>query len=273
MIVADQSERPRLVRFAPFEMDLLARQLNKNGRKIKLQAQPFNILEHLALQAKEPVLREKLYRYLPTHNSYDSKHGLNSAIEKIRKALNDSEKRPRFVETLRGRGYRFIRDVEFEPPVNHDSSHASSSSEDAFLSALSRLHREFFTTEAPQELRRLFHCVAGLLDRHPEHPNKSEVWDLLESIQEVRSQHNSSKHKVSFESAALVFEDRKALSTSNHETETWHTLGSIPRGFWSSVILLVSHEIHQNKRWISSARKATPNEREAYDQAKKKTDR
>lgn len=273
MIVVDHSERPRLVRFAPFEMDLLARQLNKNGRKVKLQDQPFNILEHLALRAKEPVLREKLYHYLPSHNSYDPKHGLDSAIQKIRKALHDSAENPRFVETLRGHGYRFMKDVECEPPVNHDSSHASSSSEDAFLSTLSQLHRELFTTYGSKELSRLFHRVTGLLDQHRDHPKRSEAWDLLESIQEARSQDNISKHKISFESAALVFEDRQALSIPDHGTETWHTLGRVQRGFWHPVTLLVSHEIHQNKSWISSARKATPIEREAYDLAKKKTDR
>lgn len=270
MIVADHSEGPRLARFAPFEMDLAVRHLYKNGRKIRLQDQPFNILEHLVLQAKEPVLREKLYSYLSTHNNYDSKHGLDIAIQKIRKALHDSAESPRFIETLRGRGYRFMKDVEFAPPVNHDSNHSNPSLEDAFLSTLSQLHRELFTTYGSKELSRLFHRAIGLLDQHRDHPKRSEAWDLLESIQEARSQDNISKHKVSFESAALVFEDRQALSISDHGTETWHTLGRVQRGFWPPLTLLVSHEIHQNKSWISSARKATPLEREIYDQARKK---
>ncbi|HEY6348512.1 MAG TPA: winged helix-turn-helix domain-containing protein [Candidatus Angelobacter sp.] len=276
MIAASHSARPRTVRFAPFEMDLIACHLLKNGRKIRLQPQPFHVLEHLALRAKEPVLREELYSYLSGHNSYDSKHGLDSAIQKIRKALHDSVENPRFVETLRGRGYRFLKDVEFAPSVNHDSNHANSSPEDTFLTVVTQTRREFLVTDAHQELNLFFHRVICSLNQYPNHPKWSEGYILLNSIQSARSQQSMLKHGIGFELAELALSDPQALSiyqSSVGEISTWNTLGSIQRdirGFWRPVIILVSHQVHQNKSWISSARKATPIERAVYEQAIKK---
>lgn len=258
-------------------MDLVACQLRKNGRKITLQQRPFLILQHLALRAREPVLREELYSYLPTHGSYDSKHGLDNAIQKIRKALHDSAEKPRFVETIRGRGYRFLRDVELIPHGKADSSDKSTASQDSFLSSVSQVRVEFLATSAPQGLSELFHRLRGLLEQHNDHPNKSDAYRLLESIQEARSENNHARHKISLESAALALEDPQALSIcrfSDHDASSWDTMGSVrrgPRGFWRPVILVVSHEVRQNKVWISSARKATPIERAVYEQATKKT--
>lgn len=277
MIVADHSERPRLVRFAPFEMDLIARQLRKNGRKIILQPQPFLILQHLALRARKPVLREELYSYLSAHGSYDSKHGLDNAILKIRKALRDSVKKPRFVETLRDCGYRFLKEAEFIPRTAPGSNHEPTLSQDLFLAAVNQLWGEFLITNAPQTLSSLFYRLLGLLDRYREHPNKSEACVLLEGIQAARSKNNHVKHRITFESAALALEDPQALSIyqpSAQRVPTWYTLARVQRGLtglWRPVILVVSHEINQNKDWILSARKATPIERAAYAQTTKKT--
>lgn len=272
------SERARAVRFDSFEMDLMACQLRRNGRKIKIQPQPFLILKHLALRHKEPVLREELYSYLSTHGSYDCKHGLDNAIRKIRKALHDSVEKPRFVETLRLRGYRFLKAVEFIPPPEVGSTDGISVRQDPFLVTLSQLRRELFVKEAQQELTELFHRLRGLIEQHPEHPNKCDGWILMESIQAARSENNHGKHKISFDSAALVLEDPQALSicrSSNQRVSTWDTLGQVQQGvsgWWRPVILVVSYEVNRNKVWISSARKATPIERAVYEQARKKTD-
>ena len=270
------SERTRAVRFNSFEMDLLARKLRKNGREITLQPQPFLILQHLALRTKEPVLREDLYSYLPTHGSYDSKHGLDNAIQKIRKALRDSAEKPRFVETLRGHGYRFLKDIEFIPQAAPGSNHDPTVSQDLFLTAVNQLWREFLLTHAPQELSNLFHRLLGLLDQYREHPNKSEAGVLLEGIQAARSETNHAKHEISFESAALVLKDPQALNlcrSSNHDVSLWDTLGRVQRGlsgFWRPVTLVISYEVNQNRIWLSSARKATPIERAVYEQSKAK---
>src|SRR4029077_13016936 len=89
-----------------------AGQLLKNGRTIRLQDQPFQILAVLLEQPGGVVTREELRQRLwPTDTFVDFDHGLNNAINKLRDALNDSADAPRFIETLPRRGYRFIAEV------------------------------------------------------------------------------------------------------------------------------------------------------------------
>src|SRR5712691_10246568 len=97
------------VRFGSFELDLRAGELRKQGVKIKLQEQPFQILALLLEQPGQVVTREELRsRLWPSDTFVDFDHSLNKAINKLREALGDSAENPRFVETLPRRGYRFI---------------------------------------------------------------------------------------------------------------------------------------------------------------------
>jgi TolB-like protein/DNA-binding winged helix-turn-helix (wHTH) protein/Tfp pilus assembly protein PilF len=100
------------IRFGVFEVDLRAGELRKHGVPIRLQAQPFRVLEMLLEHSGDVVTREELKGKLwPADTFGDFDHGLNKAINKIREALNDSAPNPRFVETVARRGYRFIADV------------------------------------------------------------------------------------------------------------------------------------------------------------------
>ena len=102
----------RIVRFGVFEVDLRAGELRKNGLKIKLQEQPFQVLAMLLRHPGEIVTREELQKAVwPADTFVDFDRGLNKAINKIREALGDSADNPRFVETLPRRGYRFIAPV------------------------------------------------------------------------------------------------------------------------------------------------------------------
>jgi eukaryotic-like serine/threonine-protein kinase len=106
----------RLVRFATFEADLVARELRKNGSKIRLQDQPFQVLALLLENPEKAVTREELRQRLWSTDTFvDFDNGLNTAINKIREALGDSAENPRFVETLPRRGYRFIAPVQAVP--------------------------------------------------------------------------------------------------------------------------------------------------------------
>jgi TolB-like protein/DNA-binding winged helix-turn-helix (wHTH) protein/Tfp pilus assembly protein PilF len=110
--MSNPSKPVRKVRFAPYELDFHAGELFKNGRKIRLQDQPFQILAMLLEQPGMVVTREELRQRLwPTDTFVDFDHGLNNAINKLRDALNDSADAPRFIETLPRRGYRFIAEV------------------------------------------------------------------------------------------------------------------------------------------------------------------
>ena len=97
------------LRFSSFELDLRARELRKFGVRIKLQDQPFQILALLLEKPGEIVTREELRdRLWPADTFVDFDHSLNSAVKKLRQALNDDPDVPRFIETLPRRGYRFI---------------------------------------------------------------------------------------------------------------------------------------------------------------------
>ena len=103
---------PRIVRFGNYEVDLPAGHLRKRGVKIRLRDQSVEVLAILLEHAGEVVTREDLRRRLwPEHVFVDFDSNLNTAIARLREALNDSAEHPRFIETLPKRGYRFIASV------------------------------------------------------------------------------------------------------------------------------------------------------------------
>src|SRR5229473_3396269 len=101
------------VRFGVFEFDFRSRELRKHGIRIKLQEQPCQILAFLLERRGEMVTREELQRHLwPSDTFVDFDHSLNTAVMRLREALNDSSENSRFIETLPRRGYRFIAPLE-----------------------------------------------------------------------------------------------------------------------------------------------------------------
>jgi TolB-like protein/DNA-binding winged helix-turn-helix (wHTH) protein/Tfp pilus assembly protein PilF len=125
----DETYQPgRLLRFGVFELDCRVGELRKNGLRVRLQQQPFQVLAMLLERPGEVVGREELQKRLwPADTFVDFDHGLNKAINKVREALGDSAESPRFVETVARRGYRFLAEVkvagavpvrisELEPP-------------------------------------------------------------------------------------------------------------------------------------------------------------
>jgi TolB-like protein/DNA-binding winged helix-turn-helix (wHTH) protein len=105
-------DQTRFVRFGVFEFDPASGDLWKGGRRIKLQKQPRQVLKLLVSRPGELVTREELRRELwPEDTFVDFDNGLNVAVRKIRDALGDATPSPRFVETERALGYRFIAPV------------------------------------------------------------------------------------------------------------------------------------------------------------------
>jgi cholera toxin transcriptional activator len=103
----------RRYRFGLFEADANATELRRQGVRIKLNAQPFQVLVLLLERPGELLTREQISRELwPDGTFVDFEHGVNSAINRIREALGDTASNPRFVETLSRRGYRFVAPVE-----------------------------------------------------------------------------------------------------------------------------------------------------------------
>jgi TolB-like protein/DNA-binding winged helix-turn-helix (wHTH) protein/Tfp pilus assembly protein PilF len=100
-----------LLRFGAFEADVQTGELRKQGKRIRLQDQPFQLLIMLLEAPGQVVTRDELRSKLWPQTTVDFDHGLNKAISKIREALGDSPEHPRFVETVARRGYRFLADV------------------------------------------------------------------------------------------------------------------------------------------------------------------
>lgn len=99
-------------RFGPFEVDLSTRELKRNGVKVKLQYQPFQILQMLLARAGEVVTREEIRATIwPADTFVDFDHSVNTAIKKLRQALEDRAENPLFIETLPRQGFRFIAAV------------------------------------------------------------------------------------------------------------------------------------------------------------------
>jgi cholera toxin transcriptional activator len=105
----------QLFRFGVFELIGNTGELRKEGKaQPRLQAQPLQILLMLLERPREIVTREKIREKLwPSETFVDFDHGLNTAINKLRNALNDSAANPRFIQTLPRQGYRFVAPVEF----------------------------------------------------------------------------------------------------------------------------------------------------------------
>jgi eukaryotic-like serine/threonine-protein kinase len=113
----DPSRTTGAVRFGPYEADFAGAELRKNGRKIKLQDRPFDILQILLERPGEVISREEFCKRLwPADTFVDFDHSLNASINKLRQALNDDAESPRFVATVGRRGYKFIASLQATEP-------------------------------------------------------------------------------------------------------------------------------------------------------------
>jgi len=113
------SPNKEILRFDIFELNLHAGELHKCGRKIKFQDLPLRVLAILLEVPGQVVTREELREKLwPADTFVDFEHSLNTAITKLRRALNDEAEKPRFIETLPRHGYRYVGPLpENMPPA------------------------------------------------------------------------------------------------------------------------------------------------------------
>ena len=122
----DSVSTSAILRFGTFEVDVRERELRKQGKLIRLQDQPFQVLFILLQRPGEVVGRDELRRQIWPQNTFvDFDNSLSAAVNKLREALGDSADRPRFIETLPRRGYRFIAPVGADEPSKSRVSAAS----------------------------------------------------------------------------------------------------------------------------------------------------
>jgi len=112
----DETQAPAVSRFGTFEINLQSGELRKDGMRLRLSGQPFQVLAVLVERAGEVVTREELRSKLWAADTFvDFDHGLNNAVARIREVLDDSSETPRYVETVPRRGYRFIAPLNVAP--------------------------------------------------------------------------------------------------------------------------------------------------------------
>src|SRR5215475_8323846 len=117
-----EARTPEILRFGTFEVDLRAGEVRKQGAKVKLQEQPFQVLAALLQRPGQVVSREELRKQIwPQDTFIDFDNSLNTAINKLREALGDSADNPRFIETLPRRGYRFLTPVTSDASKKRDA--------------------------------------------------------------------------------------------------------------------------------------------------------
>ncbi|MFL6307672.1 MAG: winged helix-turn-helix domain-containing protein [Candidatus Sulfotelmatobacter sp.] len=124
------ARQPDAVNFDAYELRLSTREFLKHGLRIKLPPQAFQVLQMLVERPGQLISREEFHRALwPADTFVDFDQGLNSAVKKIRDALNDSAETPRYIETLPRLGYRFVGEVNGRDSTDVlgpvDGNHAS----------------------------------------------------------------------------------------------------------------------------------------------------
>src|SRR5437879_2555433 len=104
---------PRQLVFGPFAFNESSGELHKHGIRVRLEGQPLQILATLIRQPGQVVARDEFQQQLWKDGTFvDFDHGLNAAMNRLRQALGDSADQPRYIETLAGRGYRFVAAVQ-----------------------------------------------------------------------------------------------------------------------------------------------------------------
>jgi DNA-binding winged helix-turn-helix (wHTH) protein len=105
------------LRFGSYELDVAGMELRKNGVRVHLPDQPFRILATLVSKPGEVVTREELRSRIWEDGTFvDFDQSLNKAVNRLREVLNDDASRPRFIETVPRRGYRFVAHVTGPAP-------------------------------------------------------------------------------------------------------------------------------------------------------------
>jgi len=270
----DPLQRPRVLRFDVFQMDLDSEELTRNGVKLKLRCQPFRMLASIAERNGNVVTYEEFQAQFWAKDAIDNyKHSLGNSMLEIRTVLNDSAKNPRFIKTV-SRGYKFLVPVEFiaRAPVNgNGSSHSPAA---GLLVEIRQARQELITTSDCRRLALLFFRCERLQNQYLLDPDLPDLQLLMTDIQwalgcSALREPGLANPAISDEVASLVFDDPNAISTPDPFIDgEWKTLGLANK----SVLLMVEHTGNPENGQqvlIHRARRATPQERRVYEQRRK----
>jgi len=152
------------LKFGLYDVNLLTGDLRKSGLKVRLHYQSFQILAMLLRNPGQIVTREELRRELWSSDIFvDFEHGLNSAMQRLRSALRDSSRKPRYIETLPRHGYRFIAAVEPVQPISDETAEATTATNTAALAFTVAESDEVRAVLSPQRGRWRYFAAAALV--------------------------------------------------------------------------------------------------------------
>jgi TolB-like protein len=138
--LADSSQISRVARSESLKIDLQTGELQVEGRKVPLQHQPFQILSALIENPGAVITRDQIRDKLwPGDTTIDFDHGIDTAIKKLRRALADDVSKPRYIDTLPRRGYRWLPEVQWEPPVRSIATELRQSHEEHTIDSIAVL--------------------------------------------------------------------------------------------------------------------------------------
>jgi TolB-like protein/tetratricopeptide (TPR) repeat protein len=148
------------IRFGPYELDPHARELRSASGRVRLQDQPFEILQLLLAQPGHVVTRDQIRERLwPAGTFVDFEHSLNAAVKRLRAALGDDAECPRYVETVPRRGYRFVACLSGEEP--EPVSHHVRLAVLAFSNLSADRDRDYFSDGLTEEMTAKLGQVCG----------------------------------------------------------------------------------------------------------------
>jgi DNA-binding winged helix-turn-helix (wHTH) protein/uncharacterized DUF497 family protein len=270
----DSLQRPRVLRFDIFQMDLDSEELTRNGAKLKLRCQPFRMLATIAERNGNVVTYEELRTQFWSAGAIDNyKHSLGNSMLEIRTVLDDSARNPRFIETV-SRGYRFLVPVAFIPRGSTNGNGSSHSRASGLLEEIRQARQELITTSDCRKLALLFFRCDRLRNQYLLDPNLPDLQLLMADIQwalgsSALLEPGLTNAAISDEVASLVFDDPNAISTPDPFIDgEWKTLGLANE----AVLLMVEHTGNPDSGQqilIHWARRATPQERRVYEQRRK----
>jgi DNA-binding winged helix-turn-helix (wHTH) protein len=159
------AERPPLIRFGEFQLELQSGELSRNGTKNRLQGQPLQLLELLLRHPGRLVTREEIQQHLwPDGVVVEFEHSVNAAVKRLREALSDSAENPTFIETIPRRGYRFIAPLTEAAPSGPSTPPLTLASAETVASSQSSAFSDLPVTSRPasRHLRLVLGGVAVL---------------------------------------------------------------------------------------------------------------
>lgn len=243
MAATSANELPA-IRFGTFEVDVRAGEVRRNGSRIRLQEQPFQILLALIERPGVVVTREELQKKLwPADTFVDFDHSLNAAIRRLRDALGDSAENPRFVETVARRGYRFIA------PVNGAVGPAETTKPDV---APASTNRSKWLWLALIPVLGIFVSIgfhAGLRSSQPSQVVETRVTANPEEARVTGA-------VISPDGKFLAFSDKYGCYLRNIETGETHSI-PLPAGFIPQPTSWFPDGVHVLVTWVAGPREPT----------------